>query len=140
MSTLDTECCPNSCAPTKSGVWDLFGMGAGLVCLVHCLALPLVLAVLPALGFLHGDHDLTHAFLLGWIALFSTSIFLGYKKHRQRFVLNLMLAGLCFVIAATFHHLFGVTEAMEVPVITLGNLLLVSSHFMNWRITRQFHA
>ncbi|HIA52417.1 MAG TPA: MerC domain-containing protein [Candidatus Melainabacteria bacterium] len=140
MFTTSSNCLSPSCSHKPAGIWDVFGMFAGLICLVHCLVLPFAIAALPALGLLNLENDYTHILLFAWVALFSISIFLGYKKHRQTSVLSLMFLGLCFVMTATFHHAFGVSESLEVPVISMGNLLLVLAHFMNRRISRQIQA
>ncbi|MBA4073543.1 MAG: hypothetical protein C0508_00795 [Cyanobacteria bacterium PR.023] len=137
MFTTSSNCLSSTCSHKSAGIWDVFGMCAGLVCLVHCLALPFAIAALPGLGLLNLENDYTHILLFAWVALFSVSIFVGYRKHKRTRVLGFMLLGLCFVMTATFHHAFGVSESLEVPVISLGNFLLVFAHFMNRRISRQ---
>lgn len=140
MYTTHTRCSSDSCRHNPAEIWDMFGMLAGVVCLIHCLLLPTVLSMLPTLAVIHLGHDSTHVLLFSWVVLFSLSILLGYKKHRQKNVLSLMLIGLCLVMTATFHHALGFSETLELPIITLGNLILVLAHFMNRRIAKQLHA
>lgn len=140
MYTTHTGCSSDSCRRNSAGMWDMFGMLAGIACLIHCLLLPTVLSILPTLAIIHLGHDLTHVLLFFWVALFSVSILLGYRKHHQKTVLSLMFVGLCLVMTATFHHFLGLSETFELPVITLGNLMLVAAHFLNRRIAKQLEA
>jgi ethanolamine transporter EutH len=105
-------------APQTLDVFDSLGIFASAVCMVHCLALPFIMAV--------------HYLLAGWVLLFClAAIVPGYLKHRRTSVLVTMLAGLALVLTATFCLHLGLSESMEIPMITVGNLLVISAHWRN---------
>lgn len=114
---------------------DSLGILASLICLVHCLALPAVVLMLPALGgqFIHDDR--THfvlAFAVTAFCLFA--VVPGYLRHSNKRVLLAMAGGLSLVLFATFGSEVLLGETWELPLITLGNLLVVSAHMSNRRL------
>ncbi|MBS1996426.1 MAG: MerC domain-containing protein [Cyanobacteria bacterium SZAS LIN-2] len=112
-------------------LFDALGIVASAICMVHCLALPVIFAVLPMTSKWLGQ-DNVHYLLAGWVLLFClAAIVPGYLKHRQLNILICMLAGLSLVLAATFGLSFGISESLEVPMITVGNLLVIAAHWRN---------
>ncbi len=137
MQTLDraTEQLPPA-AP--AGKWinaDSLGILAAVVCAVHCLALPVMAMALPALAAGSGHDDVTHYVLAGFVVAFCLfAIVPGYKRHHHKEVLIGMLIGLSLVMFATFiaEPLLG--EFWEMPLITLGNLVVVVTHLRNRKL------
>lgn len=125
---------------SPSRVLDLLGILAAAVCLIHCLALPVVMTFLPTLIHAHHGHehnDPTHMILAGWVLLFClTAIVPGFVKHGYRRILLLMLIGLSAVLTATFHSHVGLAESVEIPLITLGNLLIITAHMYNRKLLK----
>lgn len=112
-------------------LFDSLGMATSWLCLLHCLALPVLALVLPALCA-HHNHDQTHFLLAGWVVIFATvSMLAGYKSHKNTGLVWLMTIGLGLVLLATFAQL---PESLELPLITLGNLLVIASHHFNRRL------
>jgi hypothetical protein len=112
-------------------LFDALGIVASAVCMVHCLALPVVMATLPFTMTWLG-HDNVHYLLAGWVLLFCmAAIVPGYLKHRQPNILILMLIGLSLVLTATFCLHLGLPESVEIPMITLGNVLVIIAHWRN---------
>ncbi len=137
MFTVTSSCCPKADRHVPAGIFDVFGMLTAAVCLVHCLALPLLLSLLPSLTFIEAGHDATHYLLISWVVLFCLfSIIPGYRKHGQKTVLILMLVGLFLVSTATFHQLFALNSTCEISLITTGNFLVMAAHMFNRRLHR----
>jgi MerC mercury resistance protein len=119
----------------KIGKWfDGFGVGASVLCLVHCLALPLLIAALPAIA---ERLDLGEGFHLG-VLLFAipTSTFAlieGWRRHRGVAPLFVGGAGLALMAAGLA---FESWVAMETGVTVAGSLLLAGAHVSNWRRRR----
>ncbi|GGY99895.1 MerC domain-containing protein [Pseudoduganella plicata] len=83
-----------------TGLADTLGIATSALCLVHCLAMPLLLALLPAVGW--ASDDRTHALLVG-VALLAALLSMGpgYAAHRRKEVLLAGGTGLaCLAIAA----------------------------------------
>jgi len=116
-------------------IFDALGIFASAVCMVHCLALPFIMAALPFTMTWLG-HDNVHYLLAGWVVLFClVAIVPGYIKHRNSGILASMVVGVSLVLLATFGRHFGLAETMEIPLITAGNLLVIAAHWRNRKLT-----
>ncbi|MFT5014796.1 MAG: hypothetical protein ACI9HA_003466 [Dinoroseobacter sp.] len=124
---------------TLSTNFDKAAIGISALCLVHCLLIPIALALLPSMALLATFGDETFHLLL--VALIMpTSIIaltLGCKRHRSWQVLTLGTAGLAILIlTALFAHDF-LGEDLEKMSTVLGALLVAASHIQNFRLCRQ---
>jgi|TARA_B100000315_G_scaffold259180_1_gene314053 hypothetical protein len=102
------------------------------ICLVHCLAIPLALVVLPTLGgLLFESHELFHAFLLVLgMPISVVALVFGYRRHGHGNIVAVGTAGLCLMLLGIM-HLFG--DAGEVAATVAGALVLTAAHVMNMR-------
>lgn len=116
---------------------DFIGIGLSLLCLVHCLALPVLIAFAPAiLHNLPGD-DVTHRSLAVAIALVGFLAFRsGYRVHRRRRVLVAFAAGLVLVSIAALLGDEVLTGYGEAAVTVCGGILLVTAHLVNHSFCR----
>lgn len=114
---------------------DTLGIIASTICMVHCLALPVVLVAMPTVTARLMESDYTHFVLAGAVTAFCLlAIVPGYLRHNHKTVLGLMIAGLSLVLTATFFlHPLGL-EGLEMPLISLGNILVVIAHVCNRRL------
>jgi hypothetical protein len=120
---------------------DSLGIFASTLCLIHCLAMPLVVASLPVLGLQFLEGHGAHQVLAGFVVSFGLlAILPGYLKHRKPLVLAGLVVGLALVLIATFGYVVGLPEAAELPLITVGNLVLVASHYFNRQLCRCTHS
>lgn len=123
--------------PTRTQVIkaaDVLGIGASGLCAVHCLVMPFVLSALPFLSNGMLSEETVHWSLAGFVVTFCfMGILPGYLQHRKHRVLMPMLFGLTLVLLATFV----LDESMELPVITLGNALVITSHFLNRKFMKK---
>lgn len=117
---------------------DRFAVAASTVCAVHCLALPLLLGVFPALGTSLLGQELFHRLLL-WIVipLSVVSLSLGCRKHGSRAVAVFGICGLTLLaLAATIgHDVLG--ESGERIATLLGALAIAVAHTRNFLLCRQ---
>ncbi len=111
------------------GYADRFGMLASGLCLVHCLALPLLL--IPLFGLEHqGD-----AFHRAMVVLVTLPVLLalipGYLAHRHWRVLA--LGGLGLTLFGSGVLVFGPRygESVELVLAVAGGVLLFGAHFRN---------
>lgn len=111
------------------------------LCLIHCLALPIVLAIFPMLGGFFIPHETFHQLILV-VVLPTTALALGtgYRAHRRAGVTVLGSIGVLGLIAAAFAvHRMG-AEEIERFMTILGGVVLAAAHAWNFRLTRQHHA
>lgn len=113
---------------------DRIGIGASVVCLVHCLVTPFVLTGLAAAGAHEAAHHGFHAVVLALaLPLALASAWPGYREHRRRHVLVLLGAGVALLGGAFLvHDVLG--EAGHIALTVLGSLLLLWGHVRNYRL------
>ena len=112
---------------------DYAGMAASALCLVHCLAMPLVLAAFPLLGLGEEHHALHDALLLGVTVPVLLALVPGYMKHRDPVALSLGVAGLLSFLVAVFMLGPRLGEMAETVGAVLSSVLLLSAHLRNHR-------
>jgi hypothetical protein len=123
---------PGSSSDRRTNVIEGAAVSASLLCLVHCLALPVLLLLLPGVIGLFARSDAFHYVALALVVPAALSAFwIGYRRHHARRPALLGLAGAaCLVIAL----LPGVGEGGELWLTVAGSLLLITGHLMNWRL------
>ena len=87
---------------------DRVAISASGICAIHCLCLPLILSILPALGATFFGQEAFHVVLL-WlvIPLSVVALTMGCRTHKNWVVGVLGLVGLALlIIAAVFGHDF----------------------------------
>jgi len=118
-------------------VSDFVGIGLSLLCLVHCLAFPVLIAFAPAiLRGLPGD-DVTHrslAVAIGFVGFLAFRS--GYKVHRKRWVLAAFATGLLLVSIAAVLGEAVLTGYGEAAVTVCGGFVLVTAHLVNHSFCR----
>jgi hypothetical protein len=122
-------------AQTPRTFYDRFGAFLGFLCAIHCLAVPLLLGVLPAvgLGFL-AAHEFDLA-IIGFAIVFAgLAARSGYRAHGDKRLVYGFGAAVALLIAG---HLLGEGGiAGRIPSI-IGGFSLAALHFVNLRKTRR---
>lgn len=127
---------PPGAGNRRTNVIEGAAVSASLLCLVHCLALPLLLLLLPGVIGLFAQSEMFHYFALALVVPTALAAFwLGYRRHGAFRPALLGVAGAgCLVIAL----LPGIGEGAELCLTVAGSLMLVTGHTMNWRL--RIHA
>lgn len=113
---------------------DALGIGASLVCAVHCVLLPLIITALPLLGLEMLENETLEYALLGFSFLVGyTALFRGYHRH-HRHIRPLMLFTFGYVGLLAGH--FFAPEPWEPFMITAGAGLIVWAHLLNLKECR----
>ncbi|SFC65484.1 MerC domain-containing protein [Massilia yuzhufengensis] len=112
---------------------DYAGMAASTLCLVHCLAMPLVLAAFPLLGLGGSHHALHDMLLLAVTAPVLLALVPGYLKHRDPAAVLLGGAGLGAFLVAVFVVGPRWGEVAETVVAVVSSVLLIGAHLRNHR-------
>lgn len=114
---------------------DYAAIGVSILCIAHCILLPLLLVLIPTLGLAFLADETIHQYLVG-VALIVSGIALGAgcKRHRSLPILAMGVAGLsCLLFASIFgHDLLG--EFMEGVMTVVGSALLIMCHIRNYRL------
>tara|TARA_B100000683_G_scaffold251188_1_gene266936 strand:+ start:5470 stop:5868 length:399 start_codon:yes stop_codon:yes gene_type:complete len=124
---------------TESG--DKAAIGLSFTCALHCLMVPLLLALFPS-GALSGLGDeRIHLGLLALIIPISVfSLTLGCRVHRILTVVAVGVTGICILIfsALLAHDIGG--ESLETAGTLLGSGIVALSHALNFKFCRSAHA
>lgn len=105
---------------------------ASVACLAHCLALPLILLLLPSLAALLDIPETFHVWVLAFaIPTAVSALGSGWLGHRVVMPLVAGISGL--VLLSVGAVVFGETH-WEVPVTVAGSLTLAAAHVANWRL------
>lgn len=121
--------------------WDRLGIVLSLVCLAHCLLLPLVLVALPlvAVNWLQdGAVHVVMALLLVPVAAFA--LVPGLRLHRSWRVAGAMAAGLGLLSTAAFADQGSVAQEWGNVLTVAGGAILVVAHFVNLKLCRSCPA
>lgn len=119
----------------SAGYFDRAAIALSGLCILHCLAMPLVLLLLPFLGqFADGHFHLQ--MLIVVVPVSTVALLLGFRHHRQTTILVGGLAGmlLLFVGGTWAHNEFGVVADRLLTI--CGSLVLATAHFYNSRLSR----
>ncbi|MDO6566980.1 MerC domain-containing protein [Alteromonas sp. 1_MG-2023] len=118
---------------------DKAAIALSMLCVVHCLLLPVLLLLLPALaGALAFDDALFHKTLLFFVVPISVvALMMGYFYHRNHTMLLIGGVGLSLLILAVVlgHDILG--EYGEVVLTVIGSSFIAFSHIRNLRLRRQ---
>ncbi len=135
-----------------SAILDQLAIGMAVICGIHCLMMPIILALLPIVAASFFAHEHFHLWMLLLVLpTTSISIFMGCRKHRDKWTAALSLTGLGIMIAVTIFEYAthtscatcaGCARSADAPVPpsawcnTIGGLFLASAHVRNFKLCR----
>ncbi len=119
--------------PLNTGFWDRAGIWLSGLCALHCLVMPVLLAMLPLWPNLDVAHTWLHpAFAVALVPVTLFALWGAFRAGRSRSISLLLSSGLVLVVGALF-----VPDASghlaETVLTLLGSLLLIAGHLTNWR-------
>lgn len=116
---------------------DRVSIGVSAICAIHCIAMPVLLALFPTIPLFGGDEHLFHSLLV--LLVLPTSLFAGFlgcSKHKDSKVIWGIFTGLfLLVFAALFGHDF-LGEIGEKVATLVAAFILASAHWRNYSICR----
>lgn len=113
---------------------DRAAVAASLACMVHCLALPLVVAALPALSSVLDVPESFHLWVLGFAApVAAVALLQGRVRHGAWWPVGLGAAGLTLLAAGALLLPEG---AVETAATVAGGMILGGAQIANWRLRR----
>jgi hypothetical protein len=117
----------------RSSYWlDAVGITASAACLAHCLFLPIVLALLPALSSTLNVPEEVHLAAFGLaVPASGWAILRGYRLHG---ILQPVVVGTVGLGSLGIGLLSGHWWMIEVGFTVTGSLLLTVAHLQNWRL------
>lgn len=115
--------------------FDGLAAGTSLACLIHCLALPLLIALIPALSELLRVPESFHRVALAFaVPASALALFLGYRRHHLINPVFPGVAGLALMASGAF----AASSVLQETVLTVvGSLLVAAAHYLNWRLSKK---
>lgn len=110
-----------------------------MICAVHCIALPILLAVLPVLGlgFLLNE-TLEKGFVIASVAVAGFSLFWGVRVHGRWRAIPLYVLGALMLVLGMFVFSHGHDHAQDhvhgLLLLVLGATAMSASHIINRRL------
>lgn len=116
-------------------VLDKAAVALSGLCLLHCLALPLVLLLLPFVSALSLDR-LHGQMLIVVIPVSVVALLLGFRRHRSRLVLLAGIVGMVLLIigGTLAHNRLGIAADRTLTI--AGAVVLAFTHYRNSRLAR----
>jgi len=108
---------------------DLYAVGLSTLCVLHCIALPLFVSLMPVLA-LAAESELVHRLLV--VAAVPVSLRVIWKTrpvHGNRLFVAAALVGLVLLLLAAFIE---AAAPYEEPITVTGGVLLGSAHLWHW--------
>jgi len=123
---------------TTQAIFDKGAIALSLACAVHCLALPVLAVMTPAvMGYFITDESFHRwlAFVVIPISLFALTM--GCRRHKSMTVFAFGISGIVvLVFAAAFgHDVLG--EAGEKVATLIGAGLIAVAHYRNYRLCQK---
>jgi hypothetical protein len=117
---------------------DRGAVGLSMLCLVHCLAFPVVIIALPALGEILPRQWWVHPVIFALAVPMATiALVRGWSDHHDR--RPVLLGGLGLALLG-LGLLAGEASATAVLLTVVGGLVVAAAHLLNWRLGRHGHS
>ena len=129
----------NQLFTTEAG--DKAAIGLSFACALHCLMVPLLLAIFPSSTLSGLEDERVHLGLLALIIPISVfSLTLGCRVHRNLTVVAVGVTGICILCfsALLVHDMGG--ESLETAGTLLGSGIVALSHVLNFKFCKSAHA
>lgn len=116
-------------------LWDRIGIGVSGVCAIHCLFLPVLIALMPVAAVSSAISDWLHPLFVILIA--PTVYFASKRSHFDRKIIRLLVVGFILVLAGWLigHYWLGFWS--ETLLTLAGSVLLILGHWKNYRHHQQ---
>ncbi|WP_286234870.1 MerC domain-containing protein [Thalassotalea sediminis] len=117
---------------------DKAAIGVSLLCVIHCLVLPIAMILIPPLaGLSLLKSESFHLWLVGAVVPVSLlALFFGYQHHRKIQVFVGAFIGLLILLVAAYlgHEILG--DLTEVCLTVFGSCVIAFSHYWNYQLRR----
>ena len=112
---------------------DKAAIGLSLICVAHCLLLPMLLVLLPTMIASFIEDEIFHLWMIAFVIPISLfALTLGCRKHRYYRLLVLGAGGVFFLFMAVFIG----DEIWEKALTVIGATLIALGHYLNYKLCR----
>jgi hypothetical protein len=123
-----------------SKYFDSIAITLSAVCILHCLALPLIVVGLPLVAVALADNGHFHVLMLWLVVPTSVAGFtLGYRLHAHWPIVVVGIAAMLVLVVVGIWGHDRWPESVEISATVLGSLVLGLAHWLNFRGVRRVH-
>ena len=115
---------------TKPGFWDRVGIGLSGICAIHCLLVPVIVALIPLWPAFEEFHEYTH--LIFFIAI-APAVYLSLRQRHKSPKITILLISRLFLIFLPWYFNDILGEYGEAGVTLIGSILLIWGHWQNYK-------
>ncbi|PHR81283.1 MAG: hypothetical protein COA59_16035 [Colwellia sp.] len=118
----------------KKNFTDKLAISLSIACAIHCLAMPLMLLLLPSFMVLQFNNEAFHTWMI--IIVLPTSVyalFMGCKQHKRYRLYFIGFLGLSLLVIAVWLG----NEFWEKVVTLMGTAVIAGGHYWNYRLCQQ---
>jgi hypothetical protein len=115
-------------------ITDKMAITLSIACAIHCLAMPLLLLLLPNFVVLQLNNEAYHTAMV--LIVLPTSVFalfMGCKQHKRYRLLFIGFVGLIFLVLAISLG----NEFWEKVLTLMGSAVIAGGHYWNYRLCQQ---
>ena len=123
-----------------SKYFDRVAIALSTICIVHCLAMPFVIALLPVTAFALGGDGHFHSLMLWFVVPTSViGLGLGIRVHRRSEIAVLATIAIAALAATALWGHSAWDPTVEVLVNVAASVMLAAAHCLNFREVRRLH-
>lgn len=116
-------------------IWDTIGICLSALCLIHCVALPFLIAFFPYFAPQIFGHENFHIFIIPFIITISLIAFLpGYMSHRSKTPFFIAITAIILISLGVFAGHTSKNVYWENGLTILGSILMITAHIKNRKI------
>lgn len=117
---------------------DKFAVSTSALCAIHCLFLPIILSVFPAVGSTIFGQESFHLWLLILVIPPSlVALFIGCRQHKNWLVAILGVSGISILIFTAIYGHDVLGHDGERTATLIGVSVIAIRHLQNFRLCRQ---
>ena len=122
---------------SRIAVLDRFSIGFSTLCLLHCLAVPVLVSVVPVFATFALADERFHLALVALVVPTSViALCLGCRLHKSRRILICGFAGVLVLVVAAILGGQHLSEIGETVLTVLGASVVALAHWFNFRACR----
>ena len=122
---------------SRIAVLDRFSIGFSTLCLLHCLAVPVLVSVVPVFATFALADERFHLALVAIVVPTSViALCLGCRLHKSRRILICVFAGVFVLVVAAILGGQYLGEIGETVLTVLGASVVALAHWFNFRACR----
>lgn len=119
------------------GVSDAAAISLSFLCAVHCLVLPLILALLPSMASSLTDEHFHRWMVIIVVPISIFSLVMGWRRHRRYFAIVTASAGLLLLIFTGYLGGAIISGYWEENLTILAAIIIAIGHFCNFRFCQR---